>query len=592
MDFLLSTYENAYLHNRDLLAAQAELTKLNERLEETVEELEKARLEAEKERQAVLRAKQEWERTFDALPDLIAILDDHHRIVRVNRAMAGRLGCKPDECAGRICYDAVHGLDAPPAFCPHVLTLSDGREHMMEVHEDCLGGDFLVSTSPLADEQGHRIGSVHVSRDITSRKLMEEELRTSRDQLEMRVQERTAELRDAYQKLVEETEERQRVEQQLRQAQKMEAVGTLAGGIAHDFNNILAAILGNAEIAMDDLPADSKARHNVERILKGSLRARELVKQILSFSRKDAREPKHLRLGLIVQETFSLLRASIPATIEMKLDFSAENDSLYADPSQLEQVILNLATNARDAMREKGGCLTLSVSNIGFDGEPPEPDMRSGQYLMVAVKDTGCGMAEDVQQRIFEPFFTTKEQGQGTGLGLAVAYGIVKGYNGAITVASRPGEGSVFRVFLPTAEMEEETEGQEEELALGGHERILFVDDEPTLVEVADTMLSRLGYTVTTKTDPRQALQAFLEDPEGYDIVVTDQTMPEMTGLDLVRCLFAIRPDIPTILCTGYSEAVSKADAERLGIRAFVMKPLSRLELAKAVRQVAQKVDA
>ena len=175
------------------------------------------------------------------------------------------------------------------------------------------------------------------------------------------------------------------------------------------------------------------------RILKGSLRARELVKQILSFSRKDARERKHLRLGPIVEETFSLLRASIPATIEMKLDFSAENDNLYADPSQLEQVILNLATNARDAMREKGGCLTLSVSNISFDGQQPDPDMQPGQYLMVAVKDTGCGMTEDVQQRIFEPFFTTKEQGQGTGLGLAVAYGIVKGYNGAITVSSKAG---------------------------------------------------------------------------------------------------------------------------------------------------------
>ena len=257
----------------------------------------------------------------------------------------------------------------------------------------------------------------------------------------------------------------------------------------------------------------------------------------MSFSRKDARERKHVRLGPIVEETFSLLRASIPATIEMRLDVSAENDSLYADPSQLEQVILNLATNARDAMREKGGCLTLSVSNIDFDGEQPDPDMRPGQYLMVAVKDTGCGMAEDVQQRIFEPFFTTKEQGQGTGLGLAVAYGIVKGYNGAITVSSTPGEGSVFRVFLPTAEMGEETDEEEQELALGGHERILFVDDEPALVEVADTVLSRLGYKVTTRTDPLEALEAFLEDPDGYDIVVTDQTMPEMTGLDLVRRL-------------------------------------------------------
>ena len=538
--------------------------------------------------EALLQAKEAWERTFASVPDLITIIDNQHRILRVNEAMAQRLGVKAEEAVGLVCYEVVHGLTEPPDYCPHSQTVKDGRQHIEEVHEDRLGGDFVISTTPLHDDRGEMIGTVHVAHDITKRKKAEEALQKAHNELEIRVEERTAELTQAYEKLETEMADRAKVEEQLRQSHKMEAVGTLAGGIAHDFNNMLAAIIGNAELAMDDVPEETAARHNLDQIFKAGMRARGLVRQILTFSRKTEHERKPLPLTPLVKETFKLLRSSLPTTIEMRLNVETSSDVVLADPVQIQQVLMNLGTNAADAMRQTGGRFEVSLADTVFgEGDPvPEEGMQPGTYVTLTVTDTGPGMDEDVKRRVFEPFFTTKERGQGTGMGLAVVYGIVKGHQGVINVASDPGQGATFTVYLPQYTSTEKADEPAGRPVPKGKERILFVDDEDLLVEMAEGMLNSLGYKVLGKTDSVDALQTFAKDPHAFDLMITDHTMPNMTGAVLAQKLKEIRPDIPIILCTGYSETISQEKAESMGIDGFVMKPLSRNELAETIRRV------
>jgi signal transduction histidine kinase/ActR/RegA family two-component response regulator len=427
--------------------------------------------------------------------------------------------------------------------------------------------------------------------DTAERKRAEEALKKAHDELDLRVQERTAELSRAYEKLEAEMAERTKMEEQFRQSQKMEAIGTLAGGIAHDFNNVLAAIIGFTEMVLDDVSDNARVRQKMERVLNAGFRGRDLVRQILTFSRRSDQEKAALHLSPLIQETFKLLRASIPTTIEMKLDLDENRDLAYADPSQMQQIIMNLGTNASHAMREKGGTLEVSLRAISIDtGELlPEPDMAPGEYLVLSVRDAGHGMDDGVMKRIFEPFFTTKEKGQGTGLGLSVVYGIVKSHNGGIHVSSRPGQGSVFSVYLPTASTGEEVESETVswETLPTGTERILLVDDEEPIVELGQGVLCRLGYTVVAKRSGREALETFRGDG-AFDLVITDQTMPGMTGVMLAAELLKLRPDLPVILCTGYSETVSRETAQEVGIREFLMKPLSKRELAGAVRRALE----
>ena len=380
-----------------------------------------------------------------------------------------------------------------------------------------------------------------------------------------------------------------KLEEQLRQSQKMEAIGTLAGGIAHDFNNMLAVIMGNAELALDDLEAEGGPWHNMEQILQASQRARELVKQILTFSRKSEREKKPVDLMLLMKETYRMLRASLPTTIDMSLEITTKAGAILADPSQIQQVIMNLATNAAYAMRENGGMLTMALSDIAFtaDSFRPDPEMRPGRYLQLTVKDTGTGIAEEVRKRMFEPFFTTKEAGQGTGMGLAVAYGIVRNHGGAITVRSAVGEGSTFVVYLPAETRAIDPQEEDEIVALPtGQEHILFVDDEPAVVETTVRMLHRLGYRVTSVANGTEAWDLFLRDPSLFDLIITDQTMPGTTGSLLAGKMLHVRPDLPIILITGYSEVISEELAKEIGIREFIMKPLVKKELAETVRRV------
>lgn len=384
-------------------------------------------------------------------------------------------------------------------------------------------------------------------------------------------------------------EGRRRAEAQLRQAQKMEALGTLAGGIAHDFNNILGIILGYAEMAGYETDEHGPLYAQLQEILKAAKRARNLVQQILAFSRRSEQEKKPVQVGLIVKEALKMLRASLPTTIE--IDSAVDPQAIVmADPTQIHQVLMNLCANAAHAMMAGGG--TLQVNLIRFDLRPEAVPVASalkpGPHVKLTVKDTGHGIDPVIIDRIFDPFFTTKETGVGTGLGLAVVHGIVESFGGHIGVESSPGKGTTFQVILPALETDFALETKAAAPLPRGKERILVVDDEPALAEIVKQMLERLGYEVDCRTDSLEALDVFrsrlAEKP--FDLVITDMTMPQMTGAELARALLGIRPDLPVILCTGFSEKVSAERAASLGIQGFLLKPVVLKDLAELVRKV------
>jgi signal transduction histidine kinase/ActR/RegA family two-component response regulator len=386
-------------------------------------------------------------------------------------------------------------------------------------------------------------------------------------------------------------EKQLRAEAQLRQGQKMESIGTLAGGIAHDFNNILSPIMLHSEMAMMDLPPENPVQHNLGHIYKAGERARDLVKQILTFARKSEEDRIPLKTSLIVKEVVKFLRSTIPSTINIQYNFKTEQDTVLADPTQVNQIVLNLCTNAAHAMREKGGLLEINlIDEYAGSGEKNNSvELNPGHYLKLSVSDTGSGIASDIIDKIFEPYFTTKGPGEGTGMGLAVIHGIVKNYGGDITVESEVGKGTTFHVLLPNIGAEVLPVIEPETQLPGGRERILFVDDEKAAVDAMQSILERLGYNVTAITSSIEALEAFRHHPEAFDLVITDQTMPNRTGKELAEALASIRPDMPIILCTGFSEQIDERKAKTMGISAFVMKPIIMRDIANTIREVLNK---
>lgn len=390
--------------------------------------------------------------------------------------------------------------------------------------------------------------------------------------------------------------EQKRLEEELFQAHKMEAIGTLAGGIAHDFNNILSSIIGYTELAKAEANENSRIAANLTHVLQASHRAAELVKQILTFSHKGNYDSKVLKPYLIVKEALNLIRASLPATIKIEEDIDPESGSILADQTKIHQIVVNLCTNALHAMEEETGTLTVSLARkeLNEDAVLGHPGVSPGPFIELSVSDTGCGMDQETQRRIFEPYFTTKETGKGTGLGLSVVLGLVRGYGGIITVESEPGKGTTFRVYFQAiAEEEKATVQKKEAMSLpGGTERILTVDDESIIIALHKAILSSLGYTVTVKTSSEEALAALKAAPDSFDLLITDQAMPALSGAKLAEEALSLRPDLPIILCTGYSATLTEEKAMEIGIKRYLNKPVAITDLAKIVRAVLDEKDS
>ncbi|MCI5165820.1 MAG: response regulator [Candidatus Electrothrix sp. GM3_4] len=506
------------------------------------------------------RQTEEWQNTFDALPDIITLQDSEMRIIRANRATYEFFKVSPDELIGSSCYSLFQEGAAACLDYPGVRSVVDGDQHCSTVEHKLLKKFVHICSAPVLDEQGNFQYIVHIARDITDKKKLEEELFQSR---------------------------------------KMEAIGTLAGGIAHDFNNILAAILGYTEIIQFSLPKDSPLKNDLNQIILAGNRASDLIKQILTFSRKKKQQKEELQINRTVQEAVKMMRSSLPTSIDIREDIDEQCGLVLADPTNIHQIILNLFTNAFHAIGKEQGILQLSLKPVVL---PPEriadntdntdnadkPEIQPGSFVELTVQDSGQGMDKITMSRIFDPYFTTKEQGAGTGLGLAVIHGIVEDCKGFIEVESVAGQGSAFHVYLPTVNKKTR---EKPKTALrtplpGGKERILFVDDEVNITRISRSLLSTLGYRVTVETQSLKALEKFHENPKGFDLLITDHTMPGLTGEDLARSVLQLRPDLPVILCTGYTAAFSEQKARQLGIKKYVIKPLSTRELANIVRNV------
>ncbi len=543
---------------------------LEERNQRRHNELQKVNLERlVKERTEDLRSsEQRIKILLDNLPQKIYHKDIDSNYVSCNKSFARDLKIESEAIFGTTDYD-YYPRELADNFRRNDQKIIKSGEPQDIVWKHVVDGKeyWLDSLKvPVRDGGDKVIGVLGIQRDVTDLKLVEDE--------------------------------KNRLEAQLVQAHKMEAVGTLAGGIAHDFNNILAAILGYAELARMSAMSGESAVSDLNQVLKATKRAKELVRQILTFSRQDDQERKPLQVHLVVKEALKLLRASIPTTIEILDNVVTEDDNVLADPTQIHQIIMNICTNAYHAMREKGGTLAIELMQVEIepgDSKVSSLHLNPGNYVVLTISDTGTGMTRAVRERIFEPYYTTKKHGEGTGMGLALVHGIVNKHEGHVSVYSEPGKGTSFQVYLPrimASSTEEEEEGFES--IPTGNERILLIDDEEELVRLEKRILENLGYKVTSVTNSDEALDMFKAQADKYDLVMTDMTMPNLTGIELAQYFMEIKPDIPIILCTGFSELINREKAIALGVREYVMKPIVRKELAIVVRKVldGQVVEA
>lgn len=495
---------------------------------------------------------------IEGTTDAIFLKDLEGRYLLANKATLGAIGKSIEEVIGKEDREVFPSSSAKIINQVDSSVLESGKTLLVEERLETASGEsiWLANKSPYRDEDGKIIGLIGISRNITDIKKSEED----KANLEMRLQ----------------------------HAEKMEAIGTLAGGIAHDFNNILGVIFGYTAMAMDNAPEKSELASDLEKVLEAANRAKELVKQILAFSRQTAIERIPMQLQSLVKETLKMLRSSLPTTIEIRDNIDSRCGVVLVDPTQVHQILMNLATNANHAMEKSGGVLTVELKrfdNVSRD-HPAEIYLEPGEYVELVVTDTGSGIGPDVIDKIFDPYFTTKDFGKGTGMGLSIIHGIINSYGGCITVESRLGKGSSFHVFFPVIDQNALPVDKEDEDIPMGKGRVLFIDDEELLANLGQEMLTRLGYTVTVRHNSLEALNTFQNNPADFDVVITDQTMPGMTGADLARRMLQIRPDIPIILCTGYSNLIDEVSAKSFGIKEFAMKPLTKNGIAQLLRKV------
>lgn len=502
--------------------------------------------------QLARKSQEEWENTFNSIPDIVTIQDTELRIVRVNQAACEALDREEKEIIGKYCYELFGGIDEPCTDCPVIKTKQTLQPNALQIYNKKLQKIFLVSAAPVVDDRGNLIHLTHVAKDVTEKKKLEEDLF---------------------------------------QAQKMESIGTLAGGIAHDFNNILSAIMGYAELAKDRIPPDNQANADIDQILKSSMRAADLVRHILTFSRKSDHYLEPISPEFIVKDSLKMLRASLPSTIQIQEEIHANCGKILGDLTNLQQVVINLCTNALHAMENEKGILNIRLyrQTLSRNQISVEAGESLGLFVVLEVRDTGHGMDQDTMVNIFDPYFTTKAVGKGTGLGLSVIHGIITDYNGFIRVESEPEKGSIFQIFFPALRQESPSIKKEQDIDFSkiyGTESILVVDDENQILDVLKKIFTQFGYNVTTTSQSLTALEKIRSAPDQFDLVISDQTMPEMTGVDLTKEILTIRPDMPIIICSGYSTAISEETSLSMGIKKFVKKPVSAKMLAKIVRQV------
>jgi PAS domain S-box-containing protein len=488
-----------------------------------------------------------FQSTLNSIPDGVVMIDPAGTIKQANPALCRMFGYSNEELVGKqpeILYEAGSEVfrheDFPTTWCRRFVS-KDGRTFLGETFHN-----------EIRDEQGVLLGTLELIRDLSER------LSVLRQQRQL--------------------------EEQLRQSQKMAAIGTLAGGIAHDFNNLLAAILGYAELALLKLPPGTSLQREIRQILKAGGKASELVNQILAFSRKETTKRILLQPAVLIKEVIKLLRGTIPTTITIRERITNTDRTILANPTQLHQVVMNLCTNAFHALEEKGGEMMLSL-------EPVKKRLRENEaereWIRISVTDNGCGIEPAHLERIFEPYFTTKPSGKGTGMGLAVVHGIVENHEGWVEVHSKVGEGTTVHVYFPVISGLEAPQSQKEVRSLvGGHESILVVDDEQMVADYLKGFLEQLGYRITVCNDGNSALSLFEQNPTQFDLVITDQTMPGKTGFEVARTMLTLRPDLPIILCSGYSSALSPERVTTAGIREFMMKPVSLHDLAPVIRTV------
>ncbi len=488
-----------------------------------------------------------------SMADWIWETDSETKFTYISQSIKDVLGYSPKELIGKAPFDLMPEDESVRVkkIASKLVSKSENIKDLENWNIDKEGRRLLMLTNgiPIIDNKGKMQGYRGINKDITAQR---------------------------------------KLEAQLQQAQKMESIGTLAGGIAHDFNNILFPIVGHTEMLLEDVPEDSPLRDSLNGIYTSALRAKDLVKQILTFSRQEKSQLKLMKMQPVIKEALKLIRSSIPTTIEIKQNIQSDCGVIKADPTQIHQIVMNLTTNAYHAMEKTGGELKVGLKEIKLiEYDVIDPDMTPGSYACLTISDTGVGMDKEVTQKIFDPFFTTKEKGKGTGMGLSVVHGIVLGMNGAIQVNSQPGKGTQFLLYLPLEKSPyEEKPSTSKTKIQGGTEQVLLVDDEEAILTMEKRILERLGYQVTSRTSSIEALEAFRDSPDKFDIVITDMAMPNMSGDKLSAELAKIRSDIPVLICTGFSETMSEEKAFSMGIKGFLLKPIVIKDLAQKIREV------